>query len=79
MKKINLNTRLLNVIALKVTLLLLLTSCTKDYACVCVSNITKTNTLISKVKTTNLGKKGYKKSCMDETNMNKGLSNCNVK
>jgi hypothetical protein len=62
MKKINLNTRLLYVITQKVNLLFLLTACTQDYACVCVSNIKKTDTLISTVKTTNSSKIGYKKA-----------------
>ena len=54
-----------------------ITSCDKKYVCVCTSQYNQQDTIVDQVKTTKLGSKGYKKTCINKENAY--LSNCRLK
>lgn len=70
---------------MKTTLLLLLTliaflsSCQKEYVCVCTAISTQQECAFEKAKTTNLGKKGMKKACQDHPKTNADLRDCDLR
>jgi len=53
-------------------------SCQKEYVCVCTSVRTGEITYRDKVKTTNLGKKGFEKSCKSNNDTIKDLKDCHI-
>jgi hypothetical protein len=63
---------------LKFIVVFIFISCEKRYSCVCHSNITKSDTLIDNVKTTKLGSKGYKDTCIKNEAYNSNLTNCHL-
>lgn len=57
----------------------LLSSCQKEYTCVCTSIATGQECTFEKTKTTNLGKKGMKKGCQDHPKTNADLKDCDLR
>jgi hypothetical protein len=43
-------------------------SCQKDYKCICYSSYNNQDTIVDQIKTTKLGSKGYKKTCINKEN-----------
>ncbi len=58
-------------------LVLFICSCEKEYSCVCKYVSTGNDTIIEKVKTTELGYKGYKDYCSNKSK--DSIINCQVK
>ncbi len=57
---------------------LITSSCQKEYACVCMHEITGEKIYKEKVKTTNLGKKGFEKSCQSKNDTINKLRDCHI-
>jgi hypothetical protein len=57
---------------------MLLCSCQKEYVCVCTHEKTGEKTFGDKVKTTNLGKKGFEKSCKAKNDTINKLRDCHI-
>ena len=53
-------------------------SCQKEYACVCTNVSTGEKIYRDKVKTTNLGKKGFEKSCKSKNDTIREFKDCHV-
>ncbi len=64
---------------LKISIVLALFSCQKEYSCVCKSITKRQDTVIDKVKTTKLGSKGYKKTCKDHELQSPDLKDCHLR
>ena len=58
-------------------IILLNSACEKEYSCVCKNVSTGNDTIIEKVKTTELGYKGYKDYCSNKSK--DSIINCQVK
>jgi hypothetical protein len=59
-------------------LILFYTSCQKEYVCVCTNEKTGEKTFGEKVRTTNLGKKGFEKACKSTNDTINRLKDCHV-
>lgn len=57
---------------------LIICSCQKEYVCVCTSTETDEKKYVDKVKTTNLGKKGFEKSCKSKNDTINKLKDCHI-
>lgn len=55
-----------------------LSSCQKDYTCVCRGIVRNQDTIISKVKTTKIGSKGYKETCVSHNNDSLKFKDCHL-
>jgi hypothetical protein len=62
-----------------ITTIILLSSCQKDYTCVCTAISSGLDRTFEKAKTTNLGKKGMKKGCQNHPKTNADLRDCDLR
>jgi hypothetical protein len=58
--------------------LICLSSCEKEYHCVCTSNVDGTLQTIDHIKTTKLGSKGYAKSCKEKEKNQTKFMDCHL-
>jgi hypothetical protein len=64
---------------LLITTIIFLSSCQKEYICVCTAISTGQECTFEKEKTTNLGKKGMKKACQNHPTTNADLKDCDLR
>lgn len=55
-----------------------LSSCQKEYTCVCTTISTGQECTFEKEKTTKLGKKGLRKTCLAHQDTNTSLKDCDL-
>lgn len=63
----------------KISIVMSLFSCTKEYTCVCKTVISNQDTILQTVKTTKLGSKGFKETCANYEKSKINLKQCYVK
>ena len=61
-----------------IVVMVIICSCQKEYVCVCTSEKTGEKTYGEKVKTTNLGRKGFEKSCKANNDTISKLKDCHL-
>lgn len=54
-------------------------SCEKTYTCICISKYSNQDTIVDQVKTTNLGSKGFGKTCTGYEASNPNLKSCSLR
>jgi hypothetical protein len=63
----------------KIGIVMLFFSCTKEYTCVCKTVVSKQDTILQTVKTSKLGSKGFKETCINHETSNPNLKECHLK
>ncbi len=55
-----------------------LASCQKDYKCICTTAVSKKDTLMEQVKTTKIGSKGFKDTCVKKGEDSLKVKDCHL-